>query len=69
MRLEDLVAVEGGAQVRTRGVKTFRRAEDESRGTVEKVRCVLCLCSGRTRDWEMKIWEGVARQWEEMKWL
>ena len=48
MRLEDSGAVEGGAQVRARGVETFRRAEDESRGTVGRVRCVLCLCSTRS---------------------
>ena len=44
--------------MRARGVETFRRAEDESRGTVGKVRCVLCLCSKRARDWEVEICGG-----------
>ena len=50
MRLEDLGAVEGGAQVRSRGVWTFRRAEDGSRGTVGKVRCVLCIVLDEERE-------------------
>ena len=50
--------MEGGAQVRARGVETFRRAEDGSRGTVGKVRCVLFLCSGGARDWEVEIFGG-----------
>ena len=41
--------------MRARGVETFRRAEDESRGTVGKVRCVLCLCSRGARDWEVEM--------------
>ena len=43
-------AVEGGAQVRTRGVDTFRQAEDGHRETVGRVRCVLCICSRGARD-------------------
>ena len=58
--------MEGGTQVRARGVKTFRRAEDDSRGTVGRVRCVLCVCYRRARDWEVEIWEGVARWWESV---
>lgn len=61
MRLEDFGAVEGGAQVRARGVKTFRRAEDGPRETVGRVRCLLCVCSGGARDSEGETWEGVAR--------
>ena len=55
--------------MRARGVETFRRAEDESRGTVGKVRCVLCLCSRGARDWEVETWEGVARWWREVRWI
>ena len=41
--------------MRARGVETFRRAEDEFRETVGRVRCVLCLCSTGARDWEVEI--------------
>ena len=58
MRLEDLGAVDGDAQVRAGGVDTFRRAEDESRGTVGRVRCALCPCSGGARDPEVEIVGG-----------
>ena len=50
--------MERGAQVRARGVKTFRQAEDELRETVGRVRCVLCLCSRGARDWEVEIFGG-----------
>ena len=65
MRLEDLVR-QKEARRRVRGaLNAFRQAEDDSRGTVERVRCVLCWCSRGVRDWEVEIWKGVARRWEE----
>ena len=45
--------------MRTRGVDTFRRAEDGPRETVGRVRCVLCICSGGARDWEVET----GREW------
>ena len=67
MRLEDLVQRKEARRCVRGALKTFRRAEDESRGTVGKVRCVLCLCSRGARDWEVETWEGVARWWEDVE--